>query len=78
MSGEWPKLQNTCSLLAVVLESSVSILISCAPATAESIAVKAGKLVDTEACSVLSDEVVLIENSTIKSVGPAAEVSIPK
>lgn len=51
---------------------------SCGFATAKTVAVKAGKLVDTEEGCVLRNQVVLIENSTIKSVGSPKEISIPK
>src|SRR5208283_5181126 len=45
-----------------------------APALAETIAIKAGKLVDTEAGKVLSDQVIIIEDAKIKALGPALPI----
>ena len=65
------------SLLFLGLLLTLSFQVCAQPATAPAviIAVKAGKLVDPEAGTVLSNQIILIENGKFKEIGP--NVAIP-
>lgn len=58
------------AVLAVALGASQS-------ATADVVAIKAGRLIDVVEERVLEDQVVLIEGERIRAVGPASRVQIP-
>jgi imidazolonepropionase-like amidohydrolase len=55
---------------------STFFLLAAAACLAQVTAIKAGKLIDPKSGSVLTNQIILIEGTTIKAVGPA--VSIPK
>ena len=65
------------SLLFLGLLLTLSFQVCAQPATAPAVitAVKAGKLVDPEAGTVLSNQIILIENGKFKEIGP--NVAIP-
>src|SRR4051794_10261282 len=53
---------------------AISIFL-CAPLHAQVLAIKAGRLVDTEAGSVLTNQIVLVRDGKVESVG--ANVTVP-
>lgn len=67
-----------CKLVAPVVGTLVAamIIIMAAPAAiAETIAIKAGQLIDTDSGTTLHSQIVLVENSRIKAVG--SNVAVP-
>ncbi len=59
------------------LALAVATLATSAAAQAETVAIKAGRLIDTAAGRVLTNQVIVVDGATIKAVGPAAATAIP-
>ena len=59
----------------VIVVFCVSLVLGGAPVSAQMTAIKAGKLVDPETSTILTGQIILVEGSKIKAVGP--DIDIP-
>ena len=51
--------------------------VACAPAFAATTYVKAGRLLDVESGRMLADQAIVIEDTRITAIGPAASTPVP-